>query len=142
VKFIEKQGFVIFFFSWTPSRMRHFYPEERLMIWNLTAFTHLVTIFCIIWFCIGHIWFIQALTTIDPLHGDWCYRSIPTFHIILFVVQYIVCIRFVCSFIWNNPRILRYLRKNIHQRLNQFPNNDKHFDTEDVNQHNSTPTIY
>jgi hypothetical protein len=58
--------------------------DQRLTIYYLVAFTQLVTGFCIIWFFIGHIWFVIAFS------GSYCYGYTREFPIIIFIVQYIV----------------------------------------------------
>ncbi|CAF1539803.1 unnamed protein product [Rotaria sordida] len=97
-------------FNWTSAKMAELPPEQRYFLWLVTAFTHLVTIFCIIWFFIGHIWFIQELG-ID-------------FH-------YIVGICMIYDRIQYSRRVLHPFEKKIHHYLQQSSENDKCLDAKE-----------
>jgi uncharacterized membrane protein len=107
-------------------------PENRRAIWCLITFAHLVTVFCIIWFFIGHIWFISQFVTCVGGFGYRCNLKMHVFTIIMVVVQYIVGMWMIYCRIWNDSETLRYLRKKIQHRLEQFPDNDKCLDKRDT----------
>ncbi|CAF1287898.1 unnamed protein product [Rotaria sordida] len=98
-------------FNWTSSKMAELPPEQRYLLWLVTAFTHLVTVFCIIWFFIGHIWFIQELKS---------------------EVQYIVGIWMIYYRIRYSRRVLHPFQKKIHHHLQQSSENDKCLDAKET----------
>jgi len=90
--------------------------RQRRSIWCLLAFTHLVMIFCCIWFLLSHIWFLPEIATQYYACGTTLHR----FTQLIILSQYIVGSWFIFSRIWNSPRALRWIQKQIQNRLQKF----------------------
>ncbi|UJR13185.1 hypothetical protein I4U23_000207 [Adineta vaga] len=92
-------------FRWTPSKMTRLPFERRYAIQIFLATANLVTILCIIWFFIGHIWIFLQIEH-DIWHDSQRDRRATIFGIIMFIIQYIVGIWLLYCWIQNNPQIV------------------------------------
>lgn len=109
--------------------MAHLSVEYRVSIRQIITVAHLVTVFSIVWFFIGHIWFFQVFggNSYWPWYGCGGMRA---FTIIMVIVQYIAGIWITIFRIWYSPRVLSWFRKKVQHRLTQFPDNNKCLHTE------------
>lgn len=105
--------------------------RKRQTIWCLIGFTHLVTIFCVIWFFIGHVWFLPEIAR----QYYACSKTLHHFTQIIVLIQYIAGVWFIFCSIWNSPRTLRWLEKTIQHRLSQFSNDEQCDDKDNTTEH-------
>jgi len=107
--------------------------ENRLCIRIILSFAQLLTAFCILWFFIGHIWFVHAL--FEPCYMSTRCAAKRTFTLIMVIIQYIIGIWIIFSLIWNTRRVLHGLKRIIQGRLDQFPDYEKHLYTQESTLH-------
>ncbi|UJR38753.1 hypothetical protein I4U23_031418 [Adineta vaga] len=93
-------------FCWTPSKIANLSFEQRFIIQILMASANLITIFCIIWLFIGHVWVILTMKEYTTGNNNNHLRASILFSIIAFIVQYAVGIWCLYSWIQNNSQIL------------------------------------
>lgn len=108
-----------------------------MCIWQLITLAYLVTVFSVIWFFIGHIWFIPTF------FGEWVYTSMRTFTIIMAIVHYMVDICVTYGRISHDPQVLCRFVKIIEDWLADLSDPDERVsrkesiadeNTEDTNQ--------
>lgn len=96
--------------------------KKRRAIWYLIGFTHLISIFCIVWFFVGHIWLVPEIVG----HHYTCKRMLHRFTQIMVLMQYTVGTWFIFCHIWSSPCALRWLEKKIQVRLTQISTANVH----------------
>ena len=129
----------IYLFSWTSFKLTHKPVLHRHLIWTLMAFTHVVTIFCVVWFFVSHIWFARQFRikyddyrylygsyNSDYYNNGYDYvnyyqydfdRELRKFTIVMFVVHYVVGGFMILVWLWNFVRDLRRSKANTQDRL-------------------------
>lgn len=90
------------------------------------TFAHMMTVFSIMWFFIGHI-----LVFVGPV-SCWLPRAAIVISITLIIIQDVLCIWLIFNFVLNNSRVLSWLTKKVEQRRNQLSNIDKHHKMEEA----------
>lgn len=94
--------------------------ECRMFIRLFITLAHLATIFTVIWFFIGHIWFIPVFFGGEPE------TSLRVFTMVMVIIQHIVGIWMVSCRVWYKPRVLRWLAQEIVDCLTHLADLDKH----------------
>jgi asparagine N-glycosylation enzyme membrane subunit Stt3 len=98
--------------------MSHLPTEYRCPGYYILGFSQLILVFCVLWFLLSHVWFIELYT------DDWYYGRIMSryilFGVIMFIVEYIVGIWIVYCRICSSPQILRYIALELKNRRDRF----------------------
>ena len=123
------------------------------MIWTLITLTHVVTIFCFLWFFISHIWFVRLFRGqySDPFHGYYNYgydynhdyyvrvykkhfseKTALVLIITILVVYYVIGIVIIVGRLWDRYRVSGKSKETIKDHINteQVINDEK---TGDIN---------
>ncbi|UJR19209.1 hypothetical protein I4U23_022339 [Adineta vaga] len=95
--------------------------NQRRFIRYSTISSHLFTIICIIWFLIGHIWFIQEF--IFVLTSRYYYfRAGTKFTIVMVIIHYIVGIWLLCCCCIQNRKKISNKSTKIDNEINKSEN--------------------
>ena len=94
--------------------MYHLKPVKQMAKY-IFAFIHLIVLFSIIWFFIGHIWILGKVNVYD--NGKLCKTNVGKFSVMILIFEYIFGIWYLSVRIWNSPSALQWLQKTIQHRL-------------------------
>lgn len=76
--------------------------DERLIKRSLITSAHMLTVFLIFWFFLGHIWFIGEIISKDVYYA----QTMRIFTMVMVPIQYVVGAWLLYCCIWNNSRVL------------------------------------
>lgn len=90
-----------------------------IIIKYIFIITHVLVIFSIIWFLLGHIWIFKKAIDLKYTTTS-CVTNAPRASAIILIFEYCVGLCYLWFCMWNNPSVLHWFQQIIQSRLNHF----------------------